>query len=111
MTLDLQIKQLTNDLRNSDKPLWIRMRQLLSEKEINPSDSVLAYYVKEEPFYDFGVIVADNSDVYQFAYDYLNKDNHQGIFAEWNNITDDIQRKPYREQISLAFKIKAKNAG
>ena len=107
----LEIKNLTNDLRNSDDPLWNRLRQLLSEKGIDPTKSFLSYFAHEEPFYDFGVIVADNNAIYQFAFDYLRRDIMQGSFAEWEEITGTFRRTPYREQISAALKLKEKNSG
>ena len=94
MIQDLETKRLNNEFHNSDQMIWRRIRHLLSEKGIDPSQSVLAYYAQEEPYYDFGVLVSDKNEVYQFAYDYLKKSIGQGQFAEWRNVTNELENTP-----------------
>lgn len=108
MIPDIEVKKLTDELRTSDEPMWLRIRQLLAGKDIDPMQSALAYFQAEAPYYEFGVIVADNNEVYQFAFDYLNKDVIHGTFAEWKNITAEVQGKPYKNNVAQASKLKDK---
>jgi hypothetical protein len=108
MIHDLEIRRITEELRTSGNPLWARIRQLLAEKDIVPDKSILAYFAPEEAQYEFGVIVTEGNEVYEFAFDYLQKGVSGGVFAEWDNVTERLERKPYRKEVEMARQLREK---
>ena len=89
--------------------MWRRLRQLIGEKGIDPAKSVMIYFASEEPYYEFGVILGSDGEVYQFTLDYLNRDVIQGTLAEWDKVTTDVEKKPWRKQAALARELREKS--
>ena len=102
MIPDLETRKLTAELRENNGPRWRRLRKLLQEKGIDPAAAALAYLAEEDPCCEFGVVVTAEKKVYQFVFDCLRREIMEGVFSEWEDVTDSLRNRPYREQVSLA---------
>ena len=88
------IVSLTHDLRESDEPLWRRLRQLLVERGVEPSSSALLASFPDDVQFQYGVIVTADASVYQFGYSFANVGVESGTFTEWRNFTSEAPPHP-----------------
>ena len=103
MATQSQIEILTNLLRTSPDPIWARHRELLVERGIDPSTSILAQSFPDDAAFEFGILVTHDRHVIQFGLDYLHKSVGEGRFTEWEDITDCYRDTPYSEYASAAI--------
>jgi hypothetical protein len=108
---DLEIKKLTAELRESDEARWRRLRALLGEKGIDTARAAMAYLAEEDPCCEFGVVVTAEKKAFQFVFDCLRRDVIKGVFSEWEDVTDQLARKPWREEALLAMKLLERTGG
>ena len=92
----------TERFRTSLDPLWVRIRHLLIEREIDPLSLVLAYFAEEDFKLRFGIFVDAGGGVYQFAFDFAGAKSGDGRFSEWQDITERWVETPFRRQIAEA---------
>ena len=64
----------TELLRTGSERTWVRLRELLREKGLNPSDVVLADMFPDDPGMEFGIVVAPEGRVYEFDFIHGNGD-------------------------------------
>lgn len=100
---DLEIRENTRLLQESDEPLWVRLRDLIREKGINPQQVILAYSYPEDLHFEFGVVVTPEARVFQYGFDYLHQSISDGVFSEWEELTDRYETSPYRNQVAAAL--------
>ena len=100
-----RIEEFTHLLRSSDDLLWSRLRFLLREKGLDPQTLLVAESFPDDGQFEFGLIVTQDRKAFQFGFDYLHKTVEEGIFSEWEDLTDHYRETPYDEQISAALKM------
>jgi hypothetical protein len=100
-----QVRELTALLRSSQDPLWSRLRDLLSERGVEPGGAVLAECFPDDTSFEFGVVVTAAGSVFQFGFDYLNKQIAEGIFSEWEDLTSRFRSTPHSASIEEALKV------
>jgi hypothetical protein len=81
------ITAFTGQLRASAEPLWVRIRELLIDRGINPASSALIVSFPDDVAYEYGVIVTADGRIIQYGFDYLHRSEAEGVFEEWNDIT------------------------
>src|SRR4030043_2479433 len=101
--LKQEVEEITNTLQNSPEDLWKRIRFLLKEKGVDPVQTVVACSFLEDLYFEYGIVVSKDGKVYQYGFDFLNKEISQGIFKEWNDITDTYQKLHYSKHVEIAL--------
>jgi len=103
------ITQQTEILRNSKESMVIGIRRCLEEKNINTKKIIVAEWFPDDASFEFGIVVTDNDEVYQFGYNYIGKLDGEGSFSEWENITHTWKNEPLSKSIEIALKENEKN--
>ncbi len=83
------------------------MRYLLGEKGVSPEAVLLADCFPDDAQFEFGLVVGDDGRVFQFGFDYFQKQVDEGTFTEWQELTERWQSTPYSDQISCALEMLA----
>ncbi len=82
----------TRLLRESDEPLFQRLRVLLRERDIDPQTAMLADFFPDDVDQEFGLVVTQDRRVIQFVIHYgrlgdLNRQAADAVIGEWKDIT------------------------
>ncbi|HFQ81400.1 MAG TPA: hypothetical protein ENK33_08525 [Desulfobacterales bacterium] len=100
------IIELTECVRNAEKSFAIGIRRCLEEKGVAVEKAIIADLFPDDYCFDFGLVVTEGDDVYQFGYAYPPNKEQIGKFTEWNKLTGNWRNTPYAEQIKTAFSLK-----
>src|SRR5215210_7038136 len=95
--------ELTEVLRTDESPLSVRLRTLLKARGVEPGRAVLAERFTDDNSLEFGIVVAETGEVFQFDYDYLRRDIGDGVFAQWNDLTETWPASPHHERVRAAL--------
>jgi hypothetical protein len=98
-----EIQVLTNLLRTGTDPFWERLRELLTQRGVNPSTSILVECFPDDNSFQFGILIAQSSKIIQFGFDYLHRSIAEGQFSEWEDLTERYQDSPHRESIRIGI--------
>src|SRR5687767_4732350 len=93
---------LTDELRSSALPIFVRLRELLRARGIEPSVSALAELFTDDGSLEFGIVVTPDGRVFQFDYDYLGRDIGAGELSTFRDLTSTWQASPYDKQVKAA---------
>ena len=102
-TTEKDILDRTALMRTSSEPLWVRLRNLLLEKGMDPQTILLADFFSDDSSFEFGLLVAPDRRCIQFGFDYLHKSVAEGVFSEWEDLTDRYQATPYHQEFTVAL--------
>jgi len=94
--------------RESDDPMWARIRKLLDARGINVGKSFLVESFPDDNSFDFGILVTQDGFVIQYGFDYLGKTVQEGEFTEWGDLTSRYQNTPYSESIKAGMELRNK---
>ncbi|MER6320220.1 hypothetical protein ABT237_41715 [Streptomyces sp. NPDC001581] len=86
--------------------LWARLRELLGERGLTISTTVLVYLFPDGPESETGVVLSDGGQVYEFdlAYNRMREgSDRDAVIARWQDITSSWQAHPLRSEIADAF--------
>ena len=100
-----QVRELTSLLRSKDGPFWSRLRDLLSQRGVQPQRAVLAECFPDDNSFEFGIVVKEDGSVFQFGFEYFKKEISDGILSEWEELTGRFQATPHRKSIEAALKL------
>lgn len=93
-------------MRTSRYGLWVRLRELLNERELIPADTVLVHLFPDGGDSEFGTVVSDGGRVYSFDLRY-NRESMRSARAaameRWLDVTDRWQQEPVSSEIADAF--------
>ncbi|MFJ6784406.1 hypothetical protein [Streptomyces yangpuensis] len=96
----------THLLRTSSFDLWVRLRNLLRERGLDPASTVLVNLFPDGGDHEFGRAIAEDGRVYRFDLFY-DRDSPQGArkatIRSWTDITDTWQAEPLHDEIAQAF--------
>ena len=94
-------------MRESGDPLFVRLREILAEKGVNPSSSVLAAFFPDDTNMEFGVVVTPERRVYEFDLHYgpgdLLNQVSTALISAWRDRTDWWPSTPSRTDIEDAM--------
>ena len=97
----------TRLLRESDDPLWARLRMLLAERGIDPSRCALGALFPDDTDMEFGVVVTPDRAVFEFDLHHGTGDlTHQAetaFVSDWRNITDWWESSSSRQYVEDAL--------
>ena len=83
------IRARTELMRTSvERPYWVRLRDLLHERGINPNEAVMAQSFPDDAQLEFGIVVTPEGQVVEFDYDYLGVKEGEGRFTAWTDVSD-----------------------
>jgi hypothetical protein len=97
------VLRLTELLRSGEDALWVRLRELLEDRGVSPSTSVLATSFPDDVNFECGVVVTHNRRVYQFGLSCLPPPVEQLVFTEWFDLTERHLASPYHGDVAAAF--------
>jgi DNA-binding Lrp family transcriptional regulator len=100
-----EIEQITKLLQKSPEKLWERIRTLLKEKGVDPDSIIVACSYLEDLCFEYGILVSEDAKVYQYGFDFLNKNISEGTFKEWEDITDTYHKLHYSKEIEIALQM------
>jgi hypothetical protein len=95
----------TNWFRNTNDPMYCKIKKLLIGTGIDISTSVLVQIFPDDSSFEYGIIITKNKEIYEFGYDYRYKTNDAGELTEWNNLTNTYKTHNWREDIECGLAI------
>jgi hypothetical protein len=103
-----QAAMLTRQLRSSDDPLYVRLRELLQGFGVDMQAAVLAQLFPDDVDQEFGVIVTPGRAVFTFVLHYgrhgdLKAQVEAASISALNDISDRWQTSPYRRYVHEAL--------
>ncbi len=101
-----EIRMFTKLLRESNDPMWVRIRELLAKRGVEVSTSFLVESFPDDARFHFGIVVTEDGSVIQYGFDYLNRAIENGDFVEWQNLTDAYEETPYFESIKTGMELR-----
>jgi hypothetical protein len=103
MTDREMIQDLTNLFRNSAEPFWVRLRQAVHERGVDPATCVLAESFEDDEKFEFGILVTADRRVFQYGFRYCDPSFSDGRLTEWNDVTDRKESMPHSSQAATAL--------
>ena len=102
------VRGVTAGFRTSEELPWPRIRELLRDKGVDPSASVLAdFFPNRHASYFLGVIVSADRRAFGFCLMFSGDPEHPAPWDriklfDWRELSDREDRKPHEEQIRIA---------
>lgn len=100
-----EIERLSADLRTGEDAFWVRIRDLLRARGLEPDQTVLAQLHTEDTNRWLGIVVAPNRRVFEFEYDHLHTPIGEGQFSEWVELTDLLSSSAFAGAIECALEL------
>jgi len=98
------IQTFTSLFRTDTDPFWIRLREVVRERGVDPSTSLLVDSVEDDINFEFGIIVTQDRRVIQFGFRYTDS-VADGKLAEWQDLTERWAASPYRSEVSVGLSL------
>lgn len=98
-----RIAELTGLLRRSDEKLFPRLRQVLSQRGIDPETSVLVEMFSDARQFEYGIVVTARRGVYQFGLDCMGRAPDAAELIEWIDWTNTYQLAAFRAHVDAAL--------
>jgi hypothetical protein len=99
----------TDLLRAGVEPTWVRLRELLQEKGLDPSAVVLAEMYPDDPGMEFGIVVAPGGAVYEFDFIYgkgdLQTQAATATIWNWRDRSLDWQKGTHRRAVEAGLRL------
>jgi hypothetical protein len=86
-----------------ERPYWVRLRELLRERGINPDEAVMAQSFPDDARLEFGIVVTPEGRVVEFDFDYLRVTEGEGSFTAWTDVSDRWEGGPWAQEIATAL--------
>ena len=97
------VQDLTGLFRTSAEPLWVRLRQAVRERGVEPATSVLAESFEDDENFEFGILVTCDRRVIQYGFRYSDPSLSDGELTEWNDVTERKDSIPHSSQAATAL--------
>ena len=106
--LEDQIVQGTRLLREDDHPLWIRLRECLTERGVDVGSALLAISFPDDSALEFGIIVTGDDEVYEYEFDWLHKPIEEGVLRAWRRPPSGPwgYEGPWHEEVDAALALR-----
>jgi hypothetical protein len=105
-----ELAELTEVLRAGSDPFWVRLRQLLEHKGVDPQSAVLAESFEDGSGRDgasqeFGIVVTVSLQVFEFVVQIGEADGHlaDAYLREWVDKTEDWKSRPFANHVREAI--------
>ena len=80
------------------------MREVVRERGVDPSTSLLVDSVEDDMNFEFGIIVTHDRRVIQFGFRYTDS-VADGKLTEWKDLTERWAISPYRSEVSAGLSL------
>jgi hypothetical protein len=97
------IETFTSLFRTSTDGFWVRLREVVRERGIDPSTSLLVDSVEDDINFEFGIIVTRDRRVIQFGFRYTDPSCIDGKLTEWKDLAERWATSPYRSEVSIGL--------
>ncbi len=97
------ICELTGLFRTSTDLFWIRLREVVRERGVDPDTSLLAVSFEDDEIFEFGILVNCDRSVIQYGFRYSDPSFSDGKLTEWNDLAERWSSTPHRSEISTAL--------
>ena len=97
------IQELTKIFHESNDAMVNGIRGCLKNKGVEPKSVIVAEWFPDDVDFEFGIIVDASKKVFQFGYDYSEKNKGEGVFSEWNNLTSCWKQEPLCESVAFVL--------
>jgi hypothetical protein len=97
------IKNMSKSFRDQKDPLWIGVRRALVEKDIDIDGLIIADSFPEDVAMEYVLVVTKGKCVFEFYYDYLDKNESEGVITEWQDFTNNHKGAYMHESLDLAL--------
>ena len=98
------IQTFTGSFRTDTDPFWIRLREVVRERGVDPSTSLLVFTVEDDIYFEFGIIVTLDRRVIQYGFSYTDS-VADGKLTEWEDLSERWATSPYRSDVSAGLSI------
>ncbi len=98
------IQELTTIFRESDSSLVKGIRVCLEKKDVEPTSVIIVEWFPDDVDFEYGIIIDSNKKIFQFGYNYHEKDEDKGEFSEWLDITLNRKDIPLNQSLDIALK-------
>jgi hypothetical protein len=96
-------------MRSDEGPVWTRLRELLRERGVQPSEVVLADLFPADTDMEFGVVLTSDGRDYEFDLVHgrgdLREQAASAVIADWRDGTEWWRDTPHRAEIEAAFRL------
>ena len=100
-----EIQELTRLLRQSQEAFWARLRQILWEKGVDPQGALLVESFEDDDQLEFGIVVTNDGDVFEFDFEYRDRSIGEGAVCRWEKLTDRHISSPHHARITTGLTI------
>ena len=97
------IETFTGLFRTGTDGFWVRLREVVRERGIDPNTSLLVDSVEDDINFEFGIIVTRDRRVIQFGFRYTDPSCIDGKLTEWKDLTEHWAASPYRSEVSIGL--------
>lgn len=97
------VQDMTGLFRTSAEPFWVRLRQVMRKRGIEPATSVLAESFEDDENFEFGILVTQDRRVIQYGFRYSDSSFSDGELTEWNDVTERKDSIPHSSQVATAL--------
>ncbi len=102
----------TRLLRGDPDAFWTRLRELLAQRGVDPGRSALAISFPDDSNLEFGIVVSEEGEVYEFDFTYgrrgdLQEQTRTGTLTAWDRMTDRWRERPFHDDVEAALGILA----
>lgn len=98
-----EIAGVTANLRNGGDAFWVRLRELLRSRGLDPDQTLLAQLHTEDTDKWLGIVVTPSRQVFQFMYD--THSVAEARIVEWTELTNKLSNSAFRGGIECALEL------
>ena len=98
-----EIEERTKIFVSSDNAMVLGMRRRLKEKGIDPATVIVVDWFPDGQNIEYGIIISQDGDVFEFDYGYDSGNEQWGSFIEWTDISDSWRETPHLKDIDVAL--------
>jgi hypothetical protein len=99
----------TDLLRTGSEPSWVRWRELLREKGLDPTAIILADMYPDDPGMEFGIVVVPEGRVYEFDFIYgkgdLRTSAATSTIWNWRDRSHDWREGGHQKAVEAGFRL------
>lgn len=99
------IETFTRLFRTGTEGLWVRLREVVRERGVDPSTSLLVDSVEDDVNFEFGIIVTHDRRVIQYGFRYSDPSCIDGKLTEWKDLTEHWAASSYRSEVSAGLSL------
>jgi hypothetical protein len=97
--------ELTASMRASDENLFPRLREVLEDRGIDPSTSMLVEMFSDDRGFEYGIVTTRDGGVYQFGLDCMDRTPDAAELVEWIDWTRTYHLAAFRTHVEASLEM------